>query len=89
MAFGPIVKPGIPTDKYMPPSATKFRVEVLCADLVVSTERFCAVYYKPSDQSQLVLRVRTQTNDPTLIAKAANHKAREALAKQVDRKNVQ
>ena len=79
-AFGPIVKPEIFTDKHMPPSATKFRVEVLRADLVVSTERFCAVYYKPSDQSQLVLRVRTHTNDHTLIAqawRAANHKARE------------
>jgi hypothetical protein len=74
-AFGPIVKPEIFTDKHMPPSATKFQVEVLRADLVVSTERFCAVYYKPSDQSQLVLR-----SDHTLIARAwrvANDKARE------------
>ena len=80
MTFGPIVKPEIPTDKYMPPSATKFRVEGLRADLLVSTERFCAVYYKPSNRSQLVLRVRTQTSDHTLIAQAwmvANDKARE------------
>jgi hypothetical protein len=27
MAFGPIVKPEIFTDKHMPPSATKFRVK--------------------------------------------------------------
>jgi hypothetical protein len=30
---------------------------------MVSTEGFCAVYYKPSDRPQLVLRTRTQTDD--------------------------
>ena len=58
----------------------KFRVEVVDKDLMVSTERFCAVYYKPSNQPQLVLRIRTQTDDEELLAKAwqaANDKARE------------
>jgi hypothetical protein len=67
-------------DKYRTTGATKFRVEVLRADLLVSTKGFCAVYYKPSNQSQLVLRTRTQTNDHTLKAQAwqvANDKARE------------
>ena len=57
-----------------------FHVEVVDSDLMVSTDRFCAVYYKPSDESQLVLRIRTQTDDHELLAKAwqaANDKARE------------
>ena len=62
--------------------ANKFRVEVVDRDLMVSTERFCAVYYKPSDQPQLVLRISTQTDDHELLSKAwqgANDKAREAI----------
>ena len=58
----------------------KFRVEVVDKDLMVSTERFCAIYYKSSDQPQLVLRIRTQTDDQELLVKAwqaANEKARE------------
>jgi hypothetical protein len=60
--------------------AGRFQVEVVDRDLMVSTDRFCAVYYKPSDQSQLVLRIRTQTDDHELLVKAwhvANDKARE------------
>ena len=60
--------------------AGKFHVEVVDSDLMVSTDRFCAVYYKPSAESQLVLRIRTQTDDHELLAKAwqaANDKARE------------
>ena len=60
--------------------ADKFHVEVVNGDLMVSTERFCAVYYKPLDQPQLLLRIRTQTDDHELLAKAwqaVNDKARE------------
>jgi hypothetical protein len=41
---------------------------------------FCAVYYKPSNQPQLILRRRSDTDDHTLLAqawRAANDKARE------------
>ena len=40
----------------------------------------CAVYYKPSNQPQLILRRRTDTDDHELVARAwqaANEKARE------------
>ena len=50
------------------------------SDIVVSMAGFCAVYYKPSYQSQLILRRRTDTYDHELIARAcqaANEKARE------------
>jgi hypothetical protein len=66
----------MPTDRIV----GKFRVEVVDKDLMVSTERFCAVYYKPADQPQLVLRIRTQSDDDELLARAwqaANDKARE------------
>ena len=49
-------------------------------DIVVSMARFSATYYKPSNQSQLILRRRTDTYDYELIARAwqaANEKARE------------
>ena len=49
-------------------------------DIVVSVAGFCAVYYKPSNQPQLILRRRSDTDDRTLLAqawRAANDKARE------------
>ena len=49
-------------------------------DIVVSMTGFCAVYYKPNNQPQLILRRRTETDDHELIARAwqaANDKARE------------
>ena len=55
-------------------------VAVQDGDIVVSMAGFCAVYYKPSNQPQLILRRRTDTYDHELIARAwqaANEKARE------------
>ena len=57
-------------------------VNVLQGAIVVSSResRFEAVYYKPSDKPQLILRHRTYTEDHKLLAKAwqaANTKARE------------
>ena len=55
-------------------------VVVQDGDIVVSVAGFCAVYYKPSNQPQLILRRRTDTDDHELIARAwqaANEKARE------------
>ena len=62
-------------------------VDDLCVNvwqgaIVVSSRasRFEAVYYKPSDKPQLILRHRTYTEDHKLLAKAwqtANTKARE------------
>ena len=49
-------------------------------DIVVSMAGFCAVYYKPSNQPQLILRRRSDTDDHELLARAwraANEKARE------------
>jgi hypothetical protein len=49
-------------------------------DIVVSMAGFCAVYYKPNNQPQLILRRRSETDDHTLLARAwqaANDKARE------------
>lgn len=43
-------------------------------------EGFAAVYYKPPDQPQLILRMRTETDDYELLARvweAATDKARE------------
>jgi hypothetical protein len=48
--------------------------------IVVSVAGFCAVYYKPNNQPQLILRRRSETDDHTLLARAwqaANDKARE------------
>ena len=64
------------------PSGQSDRVTVVVqdGDIVVSRAGFCAVYYKPSNQPQLILRRRTDTYDHELIArawKAANEKARE------------
>jgi hypothetical protein len=60
-----------------PPS---FQVQEMDGDLVVTSGDFRAVYYKPSDHPQLVLRSRTITDDHALLAQAwqaANDKARE------------
>lgn len=58
-----------------------FSIEVRQGNLVVSLGReFCAIYFKPSNQPQLILRHRTQTVDDALLAQAwqaANAKARE------------
>jgi hypothetical protein len=58
----------------------QFQVKVVNGDLIVTSGPFCAVYFKPNDQPQMVLRIRTQTDDRELLAKAwqaANEKARE------------
>ena len=55
-------------------------VVVQDGDIVVSVAGFCAVYYKPNNQPQLILRRRSETDDQTLLAqawRAANDKARE------------
>ena len=58
-----------------------FSIEVRQGNIVVSLGReFCAIYLKPSNQPQLILRHRTQTVDDALLAQAwqaANAKARE------------
>jgi hypothetical protein len=57
-----------------------FQVDQRQCDLVLTSGDFCAVYFKPSDQPQLILRRRTQTDDHELLAQAweaANDKARE------------
>ena len=49
-------------------------------DIVVSVAGFYAVYFKPINQPQLILRRRTDTDDHALLARswqAANNKARE------------
>jgi hypothetical protein len=55
-------------------------VVVQDGDIVVSVAGLCAVYYKPNNQPQLILRRRSETDDQTLLAqawRAANDKARE------------
>jgi hypothetical protein len=55
-------------------------VVVQDGDIVVSVAGLCAVYYKPNNQPQLILRRRSETDDHTLLAqawRAANDKARE------------
>jgi hypothetical protein len=39
-------------------------------DIVVRVAGFYAVYFKPINQSQLILRRRTDTNDHALLARA-------------------
>jgi hypothetical protein len=59
---------------------SSFQVDQRQGDLVVTSGDFCAVYFKPSDEPQLILRRRTQTGDHELLAlawQAANDKARE------------
>jgi hypothetical protein len=49
-------------------------------DIVVSMAGFYAVYFKPRNQPQLILRRRIDTDDHALLARArqaANQKARE------------
>ena len=56
------------------------KVEVVGLNPIVSGGGFCAVYYKSTDQPQLMLRLRTKTDDYELLARAwmiANRKARE------------
>jgi hypothetical protein len=62
------------------------RSEVQCVvregELIVSlsSDEFCAVYLKPTNQPQLILKRRTQTDDYVVLARAwqaANDKARE------------
>jgi hypothetical protein len=60
----------------------KERLIVVARDgeIVVSVPGFKAVYYKPTNQPQLTLRRRSNTDDNELLArawKAANDKARE------------
>ena len=60
--------------------ALEFQVQERNVDLVVTLGDFQAVYFKPADRPQLVLRSRTATDDHELLAKAwqaANTKARE------------
>ena len=55
-------------------------VVVQDGDIVVSVAGFCAVYYKPNNQPQLILRRRSETDDPHCWPeawRAANDKARE------------
>jgi hypothetical protein len=55
-------------------------VVVQDGDIVASVADFYAVYYKPTNQPQLILRRRTDTDDHALLAaawQAANDKARE------------
>jgi hypothetical protein len=55
-------------------------VEVRGDEIVVIKGDFVAVYYKPTDRPQLILRRRADTDDHLLLAQAwqaANAKARE------------
>lgn len=64
----------------MGPSATSLRVNVRGGEIIVTLSDFCAIYTKPTDQPQLILKRRTETNDYELLARtwqAANDKARE------------
>jgi len=58
------------------------QIEVREGEIIVQEplSGFAAVYYKPPDQPQLILRRRTETDDYELLARvwaAANAKARE------------
>jgi hypothetical protein len=58
----------------------RFVVVVQDDDIIVGLLGFYAVYYKPSNQPQLILRRRSETDDHELLAQAwqaANDKARE------------
>ena len=58
----------------------ELKVEMAGLNLIVSGGGFCAVYFKSSDQPQLMLRLRTKTDDYELLARAwmtANRKARD------------
>ena len=45
----------------------EFKVEVEGLNLIVSGGGFCSVYFKSTDQSQLMLRLRTKTDDYELL----------------------
>ena len=49
--------------------ASDLKVEVEGLNLIVSGGGFCAVYYKSTDQPQLMLRLRTKTDDYELLAR--------------------
>ena len=64
----------------MEPSATAPSVRVQGGEIIVTLLEFCAVYVKPANQPQLILKRRTATDDYELLARAweaANTKARE------------
>jgi hypothetical protein len=48
----------------------RFVVVVQDGDLIVSGSGFYAVYYKPTNQPQLILRRRSDTDDHELLARA-------------------
>jgi len=59
-----------------------FRIDVHNGDIIVwsANPGFIAVYYKPQDQSQLLLRHHTRTDDTEILAaslRVAKDKARE------------
>ena len=61
---------------------SSFRIDVHNGDIIVwsANPGFIAVYYKPSDQPQLLLRHHTRTDDAEILAAAsrvAKDKARE------------
>jgi len=61
-------------------SEDALQVEVTGPNIIVSGGGFCAVYYKATNQPQLILRLRTKTDDHELLARAwmvACAKARE------------
>jgi len=63
-------------------SAGDLHVEVNDGDIIVTLPAayFAAIYHKPADQPQLILKSRTDTDDSELLARAwklANDKARE------------
>ena len=61
-------------------SVAEFEVEERRGDIIVKAAGFLAVYFKPSNKPQLVLKRRSETDDHELLARAwqaANTKARE------------
>jgi len=61
-------------------TSKRFVVVVQDDVIIVSLADFYAVYFKPTNQPQLILRRRTDTDDHELLARAwqaANDKARE------------
>jgi len=62
------------------PAATAPSVRVQGGEIIVTLSEFCAIYVKPTNQPQLILKRRTATDDYELLARAweaANTKARE------------
>ena len=59
---------------------TAFSVRVHDNKIIVTLSDFCAIYVKPTNQPQLILKRRTATDDYKPLARAwqaANTKARE------------